>query len=765
MKLMTKLLSGFLAVSSIVLIAGAVGLVTVRNISKNSDMILDEKVPIKDISMEAIISVITGRDACGEYMIYTEGLEEIESELNESIEDFDMWISMVLYGTESSEFKNSSVGEMYLKDGLDIVVQKGTPKEISLAEQADEHHEGFDEFALALVKARNEELVSYEALEKEMEVFDSTFAEIDEYLEEYEVTHTRWEDKDVAMGARIIVATQKGIGEEYGGLKVKDVNLQKELTDEFDSLTLEYLAESQSFPSEIKEDYDVFLGSAKEMFVRKDKALDYWEETHNLMVALDEASFQAEEVLEELEELADEDMAQAMIQADKAEKTGFLFLIVTIIAGVLLAIGIGVFLSKGIMKQIGGDPAFIVSITDTVAEGDLTVNLDTGKEATGVTAALKKMVANLRSMVLQILDGSSEIASSSEEMSASAQQLSEGAQSQASTLEETSASVEELTASVEQVSGHAQSQTAAVEQSSASMEQVQKSIDDVNKTLESVSEIARESVEKSRSGAETVGSVVDAINLISESSEKIAGIVNVISDIADQTNLLALNASIEAARAGEHGRGFAVVADEVSKLADRSGSSTKEIEALIKESVKNVKDGVELAQESKTSMEQITEGAQKSADMINNLESALEQQVSAVKELSKAINNINEMSQSISASTEEQTTNAKQTSKAIEDVNEITQQAASAAEEMAATTEELSGMAQQLQGLVSQFKVDEGEGVTRIEKEKKVRELPEPHIKEMVKKKPKAEITRKKVPAISKEEEVTGITLKKEKAA
>ena len=369
----------------------------------------------------------------------------------------------------------------------------------------------------------------------------------------------------------------------------------------------------------------------------------------------------------------------------------------------LIALFIGVSISNPLVKG--------VAFTKLVADGDLTQELNiTQKDEVGMLAeALNRMVGNLRNMTLQILDGSSEIASSSEEMSASAQQLSEGAQSQASTLEETSAAVEELSASVEQVSGHAQSQSSAVEQSVSNMDQVQKSIDEVSTTLDNVSGIAKESVEKSKSGAETVGKAVDAINLISESSDKIAGIINVISDIADQTNLLALNASIEAARAGEHGRGFAVVADEVSKLADRSASSTTEIEALIKESTKNVKDGVELAQESRTSMEEITEGAQKSADMITNLAAALEQQVKAVKELSGAVDNINEMSQSISAATEEQTTNSKQVSKAIEDVNEITQQAASAAEEMAASTEELSGMAQQLQSLVSQFKVEGGD--------------------------------------------------------
>jgi methyl-accepting chemotaxis protein len=207
-----------------------------------------------------------------------------------------------------------------------------------------------------------------------------------------------------------------------------------------------------------------------------------------------------------------------------------------------------------------------------------------------------------------------------------------------------------------------------------------------------------------------VSEVVEGINLIAGSSERIGGIVSVISDIADQTNLLALNASIEAARAGEHGRGFAVVADEVSKLADRSSTSTKEIESLIRESVKNVTKGVETAKGSQAAMEQIRGASQKVKEMIAGLSVSMNQQVGAVKELAKALENVSEMSQSISAATEEQTTNAKQVSMAVENVNDVTQNAASAAEEMSASTAQLAGMAAALQRLMGQFKIDGGNG-------------------------------------------------------
>jgi methyl-accepting chemotaxis protein len=93
---------------------------------------------------------------------------------------------------------------------------------------------------------------------------------------------------------------------------------------------------------------------------------------------------------------------------------------------------------------------------------------------------------------------------------------------------------------------------------------------------------------------------VAVMELLTQHSKNIAGILDTIGGITEQTNLLALNAAIEAARAGEQGRGFSVVADEVRSLASRTQASTAEIQVMISNLQKDTSTAVKAISEGQT---------------------------------------------------------------------------------------------------------------------------------------------------------------------
>ena len=171
--------------------------------------------------------------------------------------------------------------------------------------------------------------------------------------------------------------------------------------------------------------------------------------------------------------------------------------------------------------------------------------------------------------------------------------------------------------------------------------------------------------------------MVEAMDDIKHSSEKIADIINLIDSIAFQTNLLALNAAVEAARAGEQGRGFAVVAGEVRNLAGKSADAAKDISTLISDSNNKVQNGVAL---------------------VNNVNQSLENIKQKVVVLQEAVQSIDEASH-------DQSNSAQNIIAAVSDAENISKQNTQMIQNTAEQINEMVVTTQTLEQLVKAFKL------------------------------------------------------------
>ncbi|HOI18014.1 MAG TPA: methyl-accepting chemotaxis protein [Geobacteraceae bacterium] len=391
------------------------------------------------------------------------------------------------------------------------------------------------------------------------------------------------------------------------------------------------------------------------------------------------ASFRAaEETLGKIIDLNGKIAQQERMSGDKTASSARITLVLALILGALAAVTLALLITRGILRQLGGDPTEVSDIATKVAGGDLAVHVAVADGDTrSVMAAMNSMVLSLRELISETVSISSGIAAASAQLHATSEQIATAAEEVASQTSTVATASEEMSATSLDI---ARNCTFAAENSKKTSDSADFGASIVQETISGMEKIA----DRVMQTAMTIGT-------LGTRSEQIGEIIGTIEDIADQTNLLALNAAIEAARAGEQGRGFAVVADEVRALAERTTKATREISEMIKSIQSETKAAVRAMEEGVNEVEKGASSSMKSGE-------ALQEILSQIGEVTMQINQIATASEEQTATTTEITSN-------IQQITDVIHQSANGAEETSAAAAQLAEQAQYLQDLVGKFRI------------------------------------------------------------
>ncbi|WP_348699572.1 methyl-accepting chemotaxis protein [Duganella fentianensis] len=472
--------------------------------------------------------------------------------------------------------------------------------------------------------------------------------------------------------SRLVVDMRNNVGDRITSLRIltlmtdagdmePEMNRIKELASKYadaqtklsSQFALEATAEEKALLATVKEQEAIAMPAIA-------KASELWlankaeEATKVLIKEIRPAQKKWMSALEQLAALEDKMNEQVKDDAAAGFSSARNFMIIMGLLAVAISMVAAYVITRGLLKQLGGEPDYTASIAGAIANGDLSISINTeGQDQDSLLAEMKEMRNSLVDIVGQVRSGTETIGTASREIAAGNIDLSSRTEMQASSLEKTASAMEELTSTVKQNADNAR---------------------EANQLASAASDVALR-------GGKVVSEVVDTMSSIDASAKKIVDIIGVIDGIAFQTNILALNAAVEAARAGEQGRGFAVVASEVRNLAQRSAGAAKEIKMLIDDSVEKVGAGTKLVGQAGVTMDEVVSSVRRVTDIMSEIANASQEQSAGIEQVNHSI---------------------------IE-MDAMTQQNAALVEEAAAAAQSLQDQANELARVVSIFKLTEND--------------------------------------------------------